>query len=77
MKEPFVPVCLPADIFTREQAEAVCSAYKNVTIEDDQLTHFRIVIRRIDGQLIERVWNFQPAGGDGFNRYLETDGIPA
>ena len=76
MKHSKEAIKLPTDTFTREQAEAVCSAYQNVKIEDDKGTHFRIVIRRVDGQLIERVWNFQPAGGDGFNRYLETDGIP-
>lgn len=76
MEDSNKAVKLPPDTFTREQAMAVCSAYKNVTIEDDQGTHFRIVIRGKDGQMIERVWNFQPQGGQGFNHYLKYDGIP-
>lgn len=71
---PSKPIRLPADSFTREEAIAVCAAYANVAIEDDQGTHFRIVMRYQDGQLIERVWNFQPDGGAGFNHYLDTHG---
>ncbi|WP_370635131.1 DUF905 family protein [Pantoea sp. DY-15] len=57
LKHPKEAIKLPSDTFTREQAEAVRSAYQNVKIEDDKGMHFRIVIRRRDGQLIKRVWS--------------------
>ncbi|MGP8939931.1 DUF905 domain-containing protein [Enterobacter soli] len=67
---------LPPGPFTRRQAEAVVALYTNVTIEDDQGTHFRLVIRDSEGQLIWRAWNFEASAGEGLNRYLVSHGIP-
>lgn len=62
--------------FTRSQASAVVAAYRNVAIEDDQGTHFRLVIRDSDNQLVWRAWNFEASAGYWLNRYLLSHGIP-
>ena len=64
------PVLLPEGPFSREQAMAVTTAYRNVLIEDDQGTHFRLVIRNAEGQLRWRCWNFEPDAGKQLNSYL-------
>ncbi|WP_434682488.1 DUF905 family protein [Enterobacter sp. PTB] len=64
------------DTFTHLQAENIVSQYSNVTIEDDQHTHFRLVIRDHNGQLIWRAWNFEDNAREWFNRYLLSHGIP-
>ncbi|KAE9655997.1 DUF905 domain-containing protein [Escherichia coli] len=66
---------LPLDIFTRQDAEFVVAAYDCVAIEDDQHTHFRLAIRDAEGQLIWRVWNFEPGAGQGLNHYLQRYGV--
>jgi len=43
---------IPTGPFTRRQAAVIVSADQNVAIEDDQGTHFRLVIRDSEGQLI-------------------------
>jgi hypothetical protein len=47
-------VRLPGDTFMREEANAVAAQYTNVAIEDVQVTHFRLVVRK-DGQVVWRV----------------------
>ena len=66
---------LPEGPFSRNQALAVPTAYLNVLIEDDQGTHFRLVIRNAEGQLRWRCWNFEPDAGKQLNPYLASEGI--
>lgn len=65
---------LPAGPFTRQQAEAVVAAYQNISPEDDQGPHFRLVIRH-HGLLVWRAWNFEPDAGWMLNRYVASHGI--
>lgn len=65
---------LPSGPFTREQAEAIARQYQNIAIEDDQGTHFRLVVRDHD-EMIWRAWNFEPEAGDMLSRYIASHGI--
>ena len=66
---------LPPGSFSRQQAETLIRLYRNITIEDDQGSHFRLVVREAEGRMVWRAWNFEPDAGEGLNRYIRTSGI--
>ena len=66
---------LPPGSFSRQQAETLIRLYRNITIEDDQGSHFRLVVRDTEGRMLWRAWNFEPDAGEGLNRYIRTSGI--
>ncbi|HBR2725046.1 TPA: DUF905 family protein [Klebsiella pneumoniae] len=60
---------LPPGPFTRQQAD------KNIAIEDDQRSHFRLVVRDSEGRMVWRALCFEPDAGEGLNRYIRKSGI--
>ena len=70
------PTVLPPGSFSRQQAEAFTAAYRNIFIEDDQGSHFRMVVRDVKGQMVWRAWSFEPDAGTALNPYIRQYGIP-
>ncbi|WNN47709.1 DUF905 domain-containing protein [Siccibacter colletis] len=66
---------LPSGPFTRQQADAITSRYQNVAIEDDQCSHFRLVVRDSDCRMVWRAWSFETDAGEGLNHYIRQYGI--
>lgn len=66
---------LPSGSFTRQQDEAITRRYHNIAIEDDQGSHFHLVVRDPEGRMVWRAWNFEPDAGTVLNRYIGQDGI--
>ena len=63
-------VLLPPGPFTRRQAQAVTTTYSNITLEDDQGSHFRLVVRDTEGRMVWRGWKFVPDVCDGIIRFM-------
>ena len=62
--------------FTREQAANVAAAFSNVFIEDDQGSHFRLVVREPSGALIWRAFSFEHDAGYWLRKYINSRGVP-
>lgn len=62
-------------MFTRIDAHTLVEQFSNVTIEDDQGTHFRLVVRDNDGSLIWREWSFVE-DHSMLTEYIARKGIP-
>jgi hypothetical protein len=61
--------------FTRAQAETIRAAFSNVFIEDDQGTHFRLVVRETAGGLVWRAFNFEAEAGYWLRSYITRYGV--
>lgn len=66
---------VPVGPFTRQQAECVSAAYRNIFIEDDQGSHFRLVLRDADGRMLWQAWNFESESGIGLKAYIRDYGL--
>ncbi|EEV6495591.1 DUF905 family protein [Escherichia coli] len=61
--------------FSYGQAVAVITAYRNVFIQDDPGTHFRLVIRNAEGQLRWCCRNSEADAGKQLNAWLASEGL--
>lgn len=61
--------------FTREQAVIITAVFSNVFIEDDQGSHFRLVVREPSGALIWRAFNFESEAGYWLRRHITQSGV--
>ncbi|HHH7628944.1 DUF905 family protein [Escherichia coli] len=61
--------------FSQEQAVAITTAYRNVFIENDQGTHFRLVIHNAECQLRWCCRNSEPDAGKQLNTQLASEGL--
>ncbi|EON2110639.1 DUF905 family protein [Escherichia coli] len=61
--------------FSYGQAVAVITAYRNVFIQDDPGTHFRLVIRNAEGQLRWYCRNSEADAGKQLNAWLASEGL--
>ncbi|MEB6546946.1 DUF905 domain-containing protein [Escherichia coli] len=59
--------------FSREQTVAITTAYRNVFIENDQGTHFRLVIHNAECQLRWCCRNSEPDAGKQLNAGLASE----
>jgi hypothetical protein len=66
---------LPTGLFTKEQAKMVTDLYKNIFIEEDHETYFRLVIRNESREIVWRAWNFEPGAGQILNQYIICYGV--
>ena len=61
--------------FTREQAAMVIAAFSNVFIEDEQGSHFRLVVREPSGVLIWSAFSFEHDAGYWLRKYINNRGV--
>ncbi|WP_426768629.1 DUF905 family protein [Erwinia aphidicola] len=62
--------------FTREQALNVTAAFSNVFIEDDEGSHFQLVLRDPSGEHIWSGFSFESDSGIGLRYYINLHGVP-
>ncbi|MCU6682419.1 DUF905 domain-containing protein [Leclercia sp. H6W5] len=66
---------LPTGTFTRQQAEVVTRRYCNISIKDDLVSHFHLVVRDSEGRMVWRACSFETDAGEGLNRYIRKSDI--
>ncbi|WP_099258408.1 DUF905 family protein [Erwinia amylovora] len=61
--------------FTREKALNVTAAFSNVFIDDDQGSHFRLVLREPSGSFIWSAFSFEYDAGYGMRQSINSHGV--